>query len=164
MKTKFGTVKISSDGYYQIKSKKEGNFGKKLHRLIFEDFYQIKLPKHIIIHHDDGDKLNNEIWNLIPMTIGEHNVIPHKGKIPHNLGKSHSMEVKYKQSNWQNTTGYFRVSKCKCDLCKQGFIYLYTCRQGGKRIRIKSVDINKLKEKVLNRGLLWKKLTVECES
>lgn len=71
IKTKFGNASISA-GYYRITSQKEGNLGKLLHRLIFEDFYKIKLPKGIVIHHEDGDKLNNNIWNLVPMTVSEH--------------------------------------------------------------------------------------------
>ena len=91
MKTKFGTAKIIS-GYYRIISKEEGNYYKALHRLIFEDFYQIKLPADIVIHHEDGNKLNNEIWNLVPMTTAEHNTIHHKGF-------HHSEETKQRISN-----------------------------------------------------------------
>ena len=80
IKTKFGTARIDKKGYYYISSRKEGNNSKFLHRLIFEDFYQIKLPKNIHIHHDDGNKLNNNIWNLIPMTKGEHTFVHHLRK------------------------------------------------------------------------------------
>ncbi|MBQ6219941.1 MAG: HNH endonuclease [Methanobrevibacter sp.] len=81
IKTKFGNASVHSDGYYRITSKKEGNYMKQLHRLIFEDFYKIQLPPHIIIHHNDNDKTNNEIWNLIPLTREEHGFIHNKGKI-----------------------------------------------------------------------------------
>ena len=78
MKTKFGTVRF--DGrYMRISSRKEGNEDKLLHRLVFEDFYQIKLPSDIVIHHEDGDTTNNQIWNLVPMTPAEHNTLHHKG-------------------------------------------------------------------------------------
>ena len=43
IKTKFGTATINSDGYYEISSVKEGNHDKILHRLIYEDFYNVKL-------------------------------------------------------------------------------------------------------------------------
>ena len=66
--TKYGSVGLHCSGYYKITSKKEGNHNKLLHRLIFEDFYNIELPDDIIIHHLDEDKTNNEIWNLIPLT------------------------------------------------------------------------------------------------
>ena len=72
MQTKYGKAGINSEGYYTIHSTKEGNHGKKLHRLIFEEFYQITLPSNIVIHHCDHNKLNNNIWNLIPMTREEH--------------------------------------------------------------------------------------------
>ncbi len=34
IETKYGKANINNKGYYQIVSSKEGNFGKKLHRLI----------------------------------------------------------------------------------------------------------------------------------
>ena len=79
--TKFGVARKDKRGYYQISSRKEGNKGKLLHRLIFEAFYKIKLPNNIIIHHEDENPSNNEIWNLIPMTQNEHVVLHHKGKL-----------------------------------------------------------------------------------
>ena len=81
IKTKFGTASLRSDGYYAISSEKEGNCKKLLHRLVFEDFYKTELPEDIIIHHEDENKTNNEIWNLIPMTKEEHVRLHHKGKI-----------------------------------------------------------------------------------
>ena len=110
MKTKFGNARF--DGrYMRISSRKEGNEGKMLHRLVFEDFYNITLPSNIVIHHNDENPLNNEIWNLIPMTPEEHNTLHHKGKTlseeskmkirnstlgekNHFYGKHHSEETK----------------------------------------------------------------------
>jgi len=63
IKTKFGNAKIEN-GYYRIISKKEGNKGKLLHRLIWEDFYGKPIPNGYSIHHKDGNPLCNEIWNL----------------------------------------------------------------------------------------------------
>lgn len=89
IKTKFGTANIRNDGYYIITSNKEGNNGKLLHRLIYEDFYNIELHSDIVIHHKDENKLNNEISNLIPMTKTEH--MKH-----HRIGKKLSEETKQK--------------------------------------------------------------------
>ena len=65
IKTKYGNANLNKWGYYAITSRKEGNHGKLLHRVIFEDFYNIKLdeefPEGIHIHHIDEDKTNNEI-------------------------------------------------------------------------------------------------------
>ena len=78
VQTKFGNVSMHK-GYLVITSRAEGNYGKSLHRLIFEDFYQCDLneefPEGVIIHHEDGNKLNNEIWNLVPMCRGEHAIL-----------------------------------------------------------------------------------------
>ena len=60
----FGNVNIDKQGYYAITSRKEGNNGKRLHRLIWENHYHTKIPKNYHIHHIDGNKLNNNIWNL----------------------------------------------------------------------------------------------------
>lgn len=81
LKTKFGNARLDSYGYYRITSKKEGHHNRLLHRLIFEDFYKIHLPEDIVIHHDDGNKTNNEIWNLIPMSVQEHMSFHSKNRI-----------------------------------------------------------------------------------
>lgn len=156
IKTKFGTARIDKKGYYYISSRKEGNNGKFLHRLVFEDFYKIKLPKHIFIHHNDGNKLNNEIWNLIPMTLSEHSSL-------HSMGWKPTDEEKKKQSelmsNKMSTTGLYRVSKSKCRRCKQGFTWMYRYHdKDGKRHNISSTNLDKLKERVLSKGLEWKQL------
>ena len=146
--TKFGLAKINDKGYYVITSQKEGNNGKYLHRLIFEDFYQIKLLEDTVIHHEDGNPLNNEIWNLVPMTRAEHNTI-------HKTGEKFTIERKLNVSSTQNSTGYFRVYKSYEKGPKQGFRWVYRWRENGKQRSIKRIDINKLKEKVLEKGLEW---------
>ena len=60
---------ISSDGYW-CKSN-----GQKLHRYLFEQKFKIKLKQTDIIHHIDGDKLNNKISNLKKMSRTEHNLV-----------------------------------------------------------------------------------------
>ena len=144
MKTKFGDASLNK-GHYRIHSKKEGNYGKYLHRLIFEDFYQIKLPNNIAIHHEDGSPLNNEIWNLVPMTIAEHTAIHHSEKV---MIKS------------ENDVGYYRVTKQNCSECKQGFRWRYVYYDSKKEKAITSIHLNDLKEKVLAKGLPWIKLGV----
>lgn len=44
----------------------------KIHRRIYEDYYNVRLPADIEIHHIDGNHDNNDISNLIPVTIQEH--------------------------------------------------------------------------------------------
>ena len=103
IQTKYGTAKLNPNGYYWITSGKEGNNKKLLHRLIFEDFYNIKLdeefPEGVYIHHLDENKTNNEIWNLVPMSPSEHTIL-------HNSGRVHSEETKNKISeNHADTSG-----------------------------------------------------------
>jgi hypothetical protein len=50
----------------------------KIYRRIYEDYYNIRLPKDIEIHHIDGNHSNNEINNLKPVTIQEHFDIHYK--------------------------------------------------------------------------------------
>lgn len=75
----------------------------------------------------------------------------HKNKIV-------TQETKEKLSRINNTTGYFRVSKHKNKIYKQGFCYEYNYYDNGKRKKLSSVDFNKLEKKVKDKGLPWKKL------
>lgn len=171
IKTKYGTASIDSHGYYRIKTWKEGNNNKLLHRLIFEDFYQIKLPSNIIIHHDDGDKLNNEIWNLIPMTSGEHTALHSRGNT-WSRGKYVSEETRLKQSKAHQgktipitaranrskvttTTGFLRVYTKKAKTTTQGFVWCYQYQDKNKKHNWSSVNLKKLKDKILKKGLDW---------
>ena len=73
--TKYGTAVLSRNGYYRISSRKEGNKNKSLHRLIFEDYNECTLDKNDIIHHIDGDRLNNHPANLICMSKKAHSIL-----------------------------------------------------------------------------------------
>lgn len=174
IKTKFGNASIDKQGYYTIHSNEKGNRGKKLHRLIFEDFYNIKLPKDIDIHHEDGNRINNEIWNLVPIPHSEHSTIhgcvhteefkrkmseSKKGEKHPNYGKHHPQFTLKKMSNALNTSGYFRVIKIKDKRYNQGFIWGYNYYdENGKRHRITGMTIERLKEKVIAKGLEWFKI------
>jgi len=98
--TKFGTAKLAHDKYYHIISRKEGNNGKKLHRLIYEDYHGVTLPTEIHVHHIDGDTTNNDIDNLEALHYSEHHRThmlgennPMYGKPGINLGKTFSEET-----------------------------------------------------------------------
>lgn len=100
IQTKWGTAKIYNTGYYVISENSKGHYRKLLHRLIFEDFYNIDLdeefPEGVIIHHLNEDKLCNDIWNLIPLTRMEHNFIHHKGK---RLSEEHKQKLSESHKN-----------------------------------------------------------------
>ena len=75
--TVFGNAKINKQGYYIITSRKEGNHGKLLHRLIWERWYG-ETYSDVHIHHIDFNRLNNCLWNLKPMVRTKHQKLHRK--------------------------------------------------------------------------------------
>ena len=172
--TKFGVATINkTDGYYKITSRKEGNQGKLLHRLIYEDYHDITLPDSIHIHHIDKDKTNNDIDNLMPISHSEHASLHHKGKILSDktkqklrdihLGMKCTEDCKLKMSKKHSTTGYYRVTKQVDKKSSQGFVWRYQYYENGKRKAISRVSFKELKKAVLAKGLRWEKLGDENE-
>lgn len=173
--TKFGTAKVDKRGYYAITSHKEGNHTKSLHRLIFEDFYQMIIPQGYHIHHKNGNRLDNCILNLQMLKAREHLSLHTKGKnnpmygkhdercpMYGKFGKDHpayyntvSKERMLEYSKSKNRTGFFRVYKQKNKCYVQGFSWVYRYFENHKRISIYAVQLEDLKEKVIARGLDW---------
>lgn len=162
--TKFGNAKIN-DSYLKITSWKEGNNGKRLHRLIFEEYHDCKLDKNDVIHHIDGDKLNNHPANLICMSKKAHQLLHNRGRkhseeskrkiSESNKGKTYSDEYMENQSKSHTSTGFFKVTKHKNSKCKQGFTWEYHYFDKDKKKYITSVSLLKLKEAVLKKRLKW---------
>lgn len=177
--TKYGTVSINDYGYYRITSTREGNYGKYLHRLIFEDFYG-PIPKGCTVHHKDENKLNNCIMNLQILPKAKHSSLHNAGEgngmygkggeLHPAYGSKHKIERKLKSSdshigrcNALNKTGYYRVHKCKDKDCKQGFTWVYRVElmqpNGKKFIKtIRRVNLKDLEEEVKRQGFEWKEL------
>lgn len=156
--TKYGTAHLNEDGYYQISSRKEGNKGKHLHRVFYEDYYGMKIPEGYQIHHKNGKRHDNRIWNLELLSGYEHRSMHNAGE-KNNCFGGISEEHKENISRALNTSGYFRVSKMKCPKCKKGYIFVYKYfNDSGERKSLSSDDIEKLEEKVNVHGLTWKKL------
>ena len=154
--TKFGTATLCGDGYYHITSRKEGNCGKKLSRLVYEEYHKTKLSSDIHIHHIDGDKTNDTIENLEPLSKSEHQSYHMIGEKNPNYNKNYELNEKLNLSKTTGSSGIYRVSKTKAQGYKLGFKWLYQyVDENGKTIQISSIDINKLKEKVLSKGLDW---------
>ena len=61
----------------------------------------------------------------------------------------------------ENKTGYYRVTKRKTKT-KQGFTWAYSFKDNNELQFVSSVDISKLKAKVLSRGWEWIELTDEA--
>lgn len=141
--TIFGNAHFDGE-YYKVYNTDDNSY-KKLHRIIYEKFWGVELPEEIIIHHKNGNKLDNCILNLEAMTIEEHT-------------KLHDFDRKMGLSNRFNTTGYFRVIKNFNKNCKQGFTYRYQYWEDGVRKYISSVSLEKLEDKVKSHGLEWRQL------
>lgn len=75
-----------------------------------------------------------------------------------NYNKKTPLDVSIKISKSTNTTGFLRVYKKKRKDCKQGFIYVYSYYDNGKRKEISSINIEKLEKKVKNKNLPWEVL------
>lgn len=79
------------------------------------------------------------------------------------------LEVKVKKRNlpWKtikevseitDDLAFFNVSKYKCKQCEKGYMYAYSYYENGKRKRITSVSLRKLRDKVKAKDLTWEKL------
>lgn len=177
--TKFGKARINTNGYYQITTCKDGNKHKLLHRLIFEDFYNISINKEfpnqkMVVHHIDENKLNNNISNLDIMSVTEHRKLHTAGDKHPMLNKHHTDEAKKKiskvhlnknvsetskqlMSKYRNTTGFFRVYKRNDPTCTQGFVWAYRFYINSKNRKVYSrVNLLKLMETIITKGLPWK--------
>jgi hypothetical protein len=152
--TKWGLARLRKD-YYYISSRKEGNKGKLLHRLIYESVWG-KLPKGYVVHHIDGDKTNNCILNLSMMKETEHLKLHNKGENNHwygkkrpehskrmiggnnpNYGKHHTEETKQKIREKHNGISYSLDSKLSMSKSKNntGYFRVFKnkckkCKQG----------------------------------
>lgn len=127
-------ISLNKDGYYKINTGK--NRGKLLHRVIFEKFYNIKLdeefPNGVHIHHVDGNRTNNEIWNLEPLPPTEHQRLHQQGEKNNMFGEC-SNKRKINISKSRTDTGFFRVYKKKNKIYSQGFQWTYHYYKDGEK-------------------------------
>ena len=101
-------------------------------------------------NHNYGKKLSEETRKKMSNS--------RRGKNHHMYNKKTPEEVKKKiglsNSKLKNTSGYYRVYKHKrTGNRKDRWVYQYYDKE--KRVAITSVDIDKLKKKVLDKGLEW---------
>lgn len=88
--TPWGKAWLGNDGYWKIGD--HGKYhGRRLHLLIWENFYGCKVPEGFHIHHKNKNKQDNCILNLQLIRISEHHKL-------HNLGNKKSEETKAKIS------------------------------------------------------------------
>lgn len=99
----------------------------------------------------------SHIQSIIKANKGVPKSEEHKQKISQALkGKKRTLEHSINSSKWQNTSGYYRVSIIKCEKCNQGYSYAYDWNdEDGNHKRLKSINIEKLEQKVKDKGLIW---------
>ena len=186
IKTEYGIASLDRQGYYQITTSKEGNKGKKLHRLIWEDFYNKKIPDGYVIHHLNGDKTDNRIQNLQCVERSKHIAFHNKNisdetrkkrseskkgvKNP-NYGKKASYETRRKMSEsskMPHTDEHNEnVSRAKNTtgyyrvskrVYNTGKVqWRYSYYEDGKTHEIAKNSLSELEEVVKGKGLKWKK-------
>jgi len=98
------------------------------------------------LHPSYGTKLSDEHKDKIRKA--------NKGK---KFSEEHKRRLRESISKRKNTTGYFRVIKCKNNALNQGFTWRYQYYEGNKQKNISSVNLDKLEEKVKAKGLEWYK-------
>lgn len=139
IKTVFGIAKINNKGYYQITTNEKGNVGKTLHRLIFKKFYGY-IPKGYVIHHKDGNKLNNCINNLQLLNKSEHDSYHMKG--------DNNPMYNMKGDKNHNFKSIIKIYKRKSKTCVQEFIYVARFRTNKGRMSVQSVYLDEVIKKV----------------
>ena len=152
IRTKWGVAKLYDTNIHYVipKIRKRSQF---LHVLIWEDFYNCKKPKGYVIHHKNGDPLDNCILNLQLMRMSDH-IKLHKMGVKR---KAFSNKWKQKLSEATNTSGYFRVTKDNDKNAKQGFYWCYQYTDDAGKHKIRRKDIGELEKIVKSKGLLWRK-------
>jgi len=68
----YGELFVNENGYWELRNKIGSE--KLLHRIIFAEFYDIPLSaiSDLVVHHRNGDKLNNNIENLQLLNRSSH--------------------------------------------------------------------------------------------
>ena len=166
--TKFGAAKPNKDGYYQITSKKEGNCGKYLHRLLFEDFYGCEIPKNYVVHHKNGNHIDNCILNLQLMetkkhlrhhNIGEKNYIYGRfgDKAPF-YGRKHTEESKKKIGAASKNRIPSEETRKKMSVAHKGRTNSLESKINMSKNRNTSgyFRVSKIPEKNTSQGFFWK--------
>lgn len=183
MKTKWGNARVDK-GYYRITSRKEGNCGKLLHRLIARDYFGDWIDEPLIdgekieIHHIDGNPLNNCVLNLLPLPASEHRRLHHKGKFvseetrkkmsKNNCryweGKNLPNEIKIKIAEGHKGKTYSEETKKKISESKKGENHPMYGKHHSEETRKKMsivrntsgyMNVHKSKTKNATQGFVW---------
>lgn len=146
IKTKYGNANLNWRGHYKITSSKEGNFGKTLHRLIYEDYHKVTVLDYAVVHHIDENKTNNNISNLKLMTKKEH-MIFHKKNKPQSKSQIERRKLAFNKSGIKNV--YTQKGR------NDNIVFAYRYKVENKYKSLTSIDLLKLYNKVIENNLCW---------
>lgn len=113
-------------GNYYYRKWKENGVDKHLilHQYIYEKHYG-KLPKGMVVHHKDFNPLNNDISNLVAVTIAEHMRI-HANLVKWKAENGDEFKKRcYSKDNWQQRRAKVLLNlaneRRKCEWCGYEF-------------------------------------------
>lgn len=117
--------KVNKQGYME-------DAGVLIHRAIYEAYYG-EIPKGYIIHHKDGNKLNNSIENLECLTRAEHASLHYKGVPKSDEMKRKSSETKMGHTVSEETREKIRKKLKGRPLSEETKRKMSASRRGKKR-------------------------------
>lgn len=91
----------------------------------------------------------------IALKLNNEEITPQQAKrIKRNIKPS--LKLNLQRSKSTNSSGFYRVRKSKDNTCKQGFLWVYEYYDENKKHKkIQRVNLLKLKEEVIKRGMPW---------
>lgn len=90
---------LHKHGYVYVEWRYEGSYRRiKAHILVWEHF-RGPLPAGYVVHHIDGDRLNNDIENLQAMTASEHAILHCELRGHKTLAERKTYRVRYRTEN-----------------------------------------------------------------
>lgn len=172
MESELLSLCITEDNYYQITSRKGGNKGKLLHRLIMEQHLGRKLKREEEIHHLNGNRLDNRIENLVLCKNHKEHIEkyhPHRseetkrkisnsrmGEKHWNYGKPMAEETKLKMKNTyakKNKCGFPNLIVTSCNECVRGFTFKYRYYdENGVRKGISHSKLEDMIQAIIDKG------------
>lgn len=75
LRTKYGVALLNRKGYFYLPNGYGEGKPCNLHRKIYMDHIGRRIPKEYEVHHIDGNRLNNNIDNLVALHKDDHSLL-----------------------------------------------------------------------------------------